>query len=87
MINDFYVSEFKDVCVDELRFQQDNATGFTFSDTINSLKKTFDEGITSRRKPVARPIGSCNLTRLDYFLGGLFSPSISMHLRPRQLMN
>ncbi|GFU18048.1 uncharacterized protein TNCV_1446101 [Trichonephila clavipes] len=54
----------------ELWFQQDGATCHTARATIDLLKDTFGDRLTSRFGPVNRPPRSCDLTPLDYFLWG-----------------
>ncbi|GFX43881.1 uncharacterized protein TNCV_4111601 [Trichonephila clavipes] len=54
----------------ELWFQQDGATCHTARATIDLLKDTFGNRLISRFGPVNWPPRSCDLTPLDYFLGG-----------------
>ncbi|GFS72611.1 uncharacterized protein TNCV_4136031 [Trichonephila clavipes] len=54
----------------ELWFQQDGATCHTARAAIDLLKDTFGDRLISRFGPVNWPPRSCNLTPLDYFLGG-----------------
>ncbi|GFW72486.1 DUF4817 domain-containing protein [Trichonephila clavipes] len=54
----------------ELWFQQDGATCHTARATIDLLKDTFGDHLISRFGPVNWPPRSCDLTPLDYFLGG-----------------
>ncbi|GFX16970.1 DUF4817 domain-containing protein [Trichonephila clavipes] len=56
--------------VQELWFQQDGATCHTARTTIDLLKDTLGDRLTSRFGPVNWPLRSCDLTPLDYFLWG-----------------
>ncbi|GFX08423.1 histone-lysine N-methyltransferase SETMAR [Trichonephila clavipes] len=56
--------------VTELWFQQDGATCHTARATIDLLKDTFGDRLSSRFGPVNLPPRSCDLTPLDYFLWG-----------------
>lgn len=66
--NDFFVSEFNHLDVDDFWFQHGGTTCHTAKETINKLKKTFGQRIISCRGPVPWLPKSCNLTPLDYFL-------------------
>ncbi|GFV48294.1 uncharacterized protein TNCV_666961 [Trichonephila clavipes] len=54
----------------ELWFQQDGATCHTARSTIDLLKDTFGDRLSSRFGPVNWPPRSCDLTPLVYFLWG-----------------
>ncbi|GFX67175.1 uncharacterized protein TNCV_2185221 [Trichonephila clavipes] len=69
MITNFFIPELNNHDAQELWFQQDGATCHTARATINLLKDTFGDRLTSRFLPVNSP-RSCDLTRLDYFLWG-----------------
>ncbi|GFT66208.1 integrase catalytic domain-containing protein [Trichonephila clavipes] len=70
MITNFFIPELNNHDVQELWFQQDGATCHTARATIDLLKDTFGERLTSRFGPVNWPPRSCDLTPLDYFLWG-----------------
>ncbi|GFV95238.1 transposable element Tc3 transposase [Trichonephila clavipes] len=68
MITNFFIPELNNHDVQELWFQQDGATCHTARATIDLLKDTFGDRLTSRFGPVSWPPRSCDLTPLDYFL-------------------
>ncbi|GFW40248.1 transposable element Tc3 transposase [Trichonephila clavipes] len=68
MITNFFIPELNNHDVQELWFQQDDATCHTARATIDLLKDTFGDRLTSRFGPVNWPPRSCDLTPLDYFL-------------------
>ncbi|GFV19092.1 hypothetical protein TNCV_3223111 [Trichonephila clavipes] len=68
MITNFFIPELNNHDVQELWFQQDGATCHTARATIDLLKDTFGDRLTSRFGPVNWPPRSCDLTPLDYFL-------------------
>ncbi|GFV02477.1 putative DD41D transposase [Trichonephila clavipes] len=70
MITNFFIPELNNHHVQELWFQQDGATCHTARVTIDLLKDTFGDRLISRFGPVNWPSSSCDLTPLDYFLGG-----------------
>ncbi|GFX48130.1 transposable element Tc3 transposase [Trichonephila clavipes] len=70
MITNFFISEFNNHDVQELRFQQDVAICHTVRVTIDLLKDTFGDRLISRFGPVNWHPRSCDLTPLDYFLWG-----------------
>ncbi|GFW66166.1 transposable element Tc3 transposase [Trichonephila clavipes] len=71
MITNFFIPELNNHDVQELWFQQDDATCHTARATIDLLKDTFGDRLISRRfGPVNWPPRSCDLTPLDYFLWG-----------------
>ncbi|GFW63642.1 transposable element Tc3 transposase [Trichonephila clavipes] len=70
MITNFFIPELNNHDVQELWFQQDEATCHTARATIDLLKDTFGDRLISRFGPVNWPPRSCNLTPLDYFLWG-----------------
>ncbi|GFU77963.1 transposable element Tc3 transposase [Trichonephila clavipes] len=70
MITNFFIPEFNNHDVQELWFQQDDATCHTACATIDLLKDTFGECVISGFGPVNWPPRSCDLTLLDYFLLG-----------------
>ncbi|GFW34779.1 DDE_3 domain-containing protein [Trichonephila clavipes] len=67
MITNFFIPELNNHDVQELWFQQDGATCHTARATIDLLKDTFGDRLTSRFGPVNWPPRSCDLTPLDYF--------------------
>ncbi|GFV65586.1 uncharacterized protein TNCV_778721 [Trichonephila clavipes] len=68
IITNFFIPELNNHDVQELWFQQDGATCHTARATIDLLKDTFGDRLTSRFGPVNWPARSCDLTPLDYFL-------------------
>ncbi|GFY26834.1 putative DD41D transposase [Trichonephila clavipes] len=68
MITNFFIPELNNHDVQELWFQQDDATSNTARATIDLLKDTF--GLISRFGPMNWLPRSCDLTPLDYFLLG-----------------
>ncbi|GFV93754.1 histone-lysine N-methyltransferase SETMAR [Trichonephila clavipes] len=68
MITNFFIPELNNHDVQELWFQQDDATCHTARATIDLLKHTFGDRLISRFGPVNWPPRSCDLTPLDYFL-------------------
>ncbi|GFY16829.1 transposable element Tc3 transposase [Trichonephila clavipes] len=68
MITNFFIPELDNQDVQELWFQQDDATCHTSRATIDLLKDTFGDRLISRFGPVNWPPRSCDLTPLDYFL-------------------
>ncbi|GFW79184.1 uncharacterized protein TNCV_2475911 [Trichonephila clavipes] len=65
MITNFFIPELNNHDVQELWFQQDSATCHTARATINLLKYTFADRLSSRFGPVNWPPISCDLTPLD----------------------
>ncbi|GFV77554.1 uncharacterized protein TNCV_1070831 [Trichonephila clavipes] len=70
MITNFFIPELNNYDVQELWFQQDDATCHTARATIDLLKDTLGDRLISRFGPVNWPPRSCDLTPLDYFLWG-----------------
>ncbi|GFW66990.1 uncharacterized protein TNCV_4688751 [Trichonephila clavipes] len=70
MITNFFIPELNNHDVQELWFQQDSTTCHTARATIDLLKDTFGDRLISRFGPVNWRPRSCDLTTLDYFLGG-----------------
>ncbi|GFV19449.1 uncharacterized protein TNCV_3663821 [Trichonephila clavipes] len=70
MITNFFIPELNNHDVPELWFQQDGATCYTARASIDLLKDTFGDRLSSRFGPVNWPPRSCDLTPLDYFLRG-----------------
>ncbi|GFT47132.1 putative DD41D transposase [Trichonephila clavipes] len=68
MITNFFIPELNNQDVQELWFQQDGATCHTAHATIDLLKDTFGDRLSSSFGPVNWPPRSCDLTPLDYFL-------------------
>ncbi|GFT47079.1 uncharacterized protein TNCV_3747351 [Trichonephila clavipes] len=84
MITNFFIPELNNHDVQELWFQQDGATCHTARATIDLLKVTFGDRLTSRFGPVNWPPRSCDLTPLDYFLWG-YVKSLVYADKPRTL--
>ncbi|GFU71506.1 transposable element Tc3 transposase [Trichonephila clavipes] len=70
MIINFFIPELNNHDVQELWFQQDDATCHTARATNDLLKGTFGYCLISRFGPVNWPQRSCDLTPLDYFMWG-----------------
>ncbi|GFY20042.1 DUF4817 domain-containing protein [Trichonephila clavipes] len=70
MITNFFIPELNNLDVQELWFQQDGATCHTARATIDLLKDTLGDRLSSRFGPVNWPPKSCDLTPLDFFLWG-----------------
>ncbi|GFY04703.1 GRB10-interacting GYF protein 1 [Trichonephila clavipes] len=70
MITNFFIPELNNHDVQELWFQQDGTTCHTARATIDLLKDTFSDRLSSSFGPVNWPPRSCDLTPLDYFLWG-----------------
>ncbi|GFT32581.1 uncharacterized protein TNCV_3145351 [Trichonephila clavipes] len=70
MITNFFIPELNNHDVQELWFQQHGATCHKARATIDLLKDTFGDRLSSRFGPVNWPPRSCDLTPLDYFLWG-----------------
>ncbi|GFX67935.1 DUF4817 domain-containing protein [Trichonephila clavipes] len=70
MITNFFIPELNNHDVQELWLKQDGATCHTARAAIDLLKDTFGDRLISRFGPVNWPPRSCDLTPLDYFLGG-----------------
>ncbi|GFX37616.1 putative transposable element [Trichonephila clavipes] len=70
MITNFFIPELNNYDVQELWFQQDDATYHTARATYDLLKDKFGDRLISRFGPVNWPPRSCDLTPLDYFLWG-----------------
>ncbi|GFS75632.1 DUF4817 domain-containing protein [Trichonephila clavipes] len=68
LITNFFIPELNNHDVQELWFQQDDATCHTARATITLLKDTIGDRLISRIGPVNWPPRSCDLTPLDYFL-------------------
>ena len=56
--------------MDDIYFQQDDATCHTSGETIDLLRQKFPGGVISRNGDYNWPPRSCNLTPLDFFLCG-----------------
>ncbi|GFW27273.1 transposable element Tc3 transposase [Trichonephila clavipes] len=70
MITNFFIPELNNHDVQELWFQQDDATCHTARAIIDLLKDTFGDRLISRFGPANWPPRSCDSTPLDYFLWG-----------------
>ncbi|GFV85571.1 uncharacterized protein TNCV_3773951 [Trichonephila clavipes] len=71
MITNFFIPELNNHDVQQLWFQQDDATCHTARATIDLLKDTFGDRLISRFGPVNWPQRSWDLTPLDYFCGAM----------------
>ncbi|GFU67569.1 transposable element Tc3 transposase [Trichonephila clavipes] len=69
-ITNFFNPELNNHDVQELWFEQDDATCHTARATIDFLKDTFGDRLISRFGPVNWPPRFCDSTPLDYFLWG-----------------
>ena len=79
MITDFFVPALDGIDMDNVWFQQDDATCHTPHATIDLLRETFDGGLISRNVDVNWPPRSCDLTQLDYFLWGAVKDKCYVH--------
>ncbi|GFV30900.1 transposable element Tc3 transposase [Trichonephila clavipes] len=68
MITNFFIPELNNHDVQELWFQQNDATCHTARATVNLLKDTLGDRLILRFGSVNWPPRSCDLTPLDYFL-------------------
>lgn len=71
------MTKWKVIITAELWFQLEGATCHTAIETINLLKETFAEQIISRRRAVAWPSRSCDLTLFSEVMGSRCSTQIS----------
>ena len=70
MLNEFVFPKSEEDDMDDIWFQQDEATCHTANVTIDLLRTVFENRIISRNSDVNWPPRSCNLTPLGYFLWG-----------------
>ena len=70
MLEDYLWPELDELDINDMRFQQDDATSHTARVTIDLLKDKFGERVISRNGPVKWLPRSCDLTPLDFFLWG-----------------
>ncbi|GFS90019.1 transposable element Tc3 transposase [Trichonephila clavipes] len=84
MITNFFIPKLNNHDVQELWFQQDDATCHKARASIDLLKDTFGDRQISRFGPVNWPPRSCDLTPLDYFLWGYVKSLVNAD-KPRTL--
>ena len=70
MITENFWPQLDDMNLENMRFQQDDATSHTANVTINLLETKFKERIISRNGIVGWPPQSCDLMPLDHLLWG-----------------
>ena len=70
MINEFLWPELEEMDVDDVYFKQDGATCHTSDETIGLLREKFPGRVISRNSDYNWQPRSCDLTPLDFFLGG-----------------
>ena len=68
MLEDYLWTELDEHDINDMSFQQDDATSHTARVTIDLLKGKFGERVISRNGPVEWPPRSYDLTPLDFFL-------------------
>ena len=68
IITDFFVPSYHCIVVNNVRFQQDNATLNTSHATNDLLSQTSDARLINWKDDVDWPLRRCNLTPLNYFL-------------------
>ena len=68
MINEFLWPELENMDVDDVNFQQDNATCHTSGETIGLLREKFPGGVISRNGDYNWSPRSFDLRPLDFFL-------------------
>ncbi|GFU52059.1 putative DD41D transposase [Trichonephila clavipes] len=84
MITNFFIPELNNLDVQELWFQQDEATCHTAHATIDLLKDTFGDRLISRFGLMNWPPKSCDLTPLNFFLWG-YVKSLVYATKPQTL--
>ena len=70
MITGFYMPAIEEYDLENMWFQQDDATCHTARITMDLLRGAFGEYFILPSRPVNWPHRSCDLTCLDYFLWG-----------------
>ena len=70
MLEDYLWPELDELDINDMWFQQDDATSHRARVTIDLLKGKFGERVISRNVPVEWSSRSCDLTPLDFFLWG-----------------
>ena len=70
IINEFLWPELEDMDVDDVYFQQNDATCHTSGETIGLLREKIPGRVISRNDDYNWPPKSCDLTPLDFFLWG-----------------
>ena len=71
MLNEFLFTKNKEEDIDNIWFQQHDATCHTAEATLDLLRSVFEDRIISRRANVVWPPRSCDLTPLDNYLWGV----------------
>ena len=72
----FFFTIIDDIDVNDMRFQQDDATSHITTKTLNLLRTKFSDPIISHNSAINWPSRSCDLTPLDYFLSGYVKDQI-----------
>ncbi|GFX88910.1 transposable element Tc3 transposase [Trichonephila clavipes] len=85
MIYNFFIPELNNHHVQELWFQQDGTTCHTARATIDLLKDTLGDRLTSRFGPVNWTPRYCDLTPLDYFLWNYVKSMVYADIKPQTL--
>ena len=70
MLNEFLFTRIEEEDIDNIWFQQDDATYHTAEATLDVLRPVFEDHIISRRADVVWPPRSCVLSPLNYYLWG-----------------
>ena len=68
ILNEFLFTKIVYEDIGNIMFQLDGATCHTTEATLDVLSRVFEDRIISRRAHVLWPLGSWNLTPLDYYL-------------------
>ena len=70
MLNEFLFTKIEEEDNGNIWFQQDGAMCLTAEAALDTLHPVFVDCIISRRADVVWPLRSCDLTPLNYYLGG-----------------
>ena len=84
MITNFLWPEIEDMDLDDMWFQQDDATCHTDNETMALLRKKFNGRIISCRGDANWPPRSCDFTPLDFFLWGYLKEKVYVN-NPRTI--
>lgn len=76
MITNFFWPEIENMDLDNMWFQQDDATCHTAHATMDVLHEQFPDMVISRGGDVNWPPRSCDLTPLDFFLWGFLKSQV-----------
>ena len=71
MFNEFLFTKIEAEDIGNIWFQQDGAMCHTAKTTLDVLRPIFEDRIISRRADVVWSPRSCELTPLNYYLGGV----------------